>query len=117
MENLHRYLLYALKINVQQACLKPADWFLLLPLAVISLNNTSYYRLKFNLSPKILQTGIKSDFNTTFGVGDRGLLEQDGFEPFAIQLSKSKYVNNYLLTQMRLEKLKENAETQSPKDN
>ena len=27
VENLHRYLLYALKINIQQACLKPADWF------------------------------------------------------------------------------------------
>jgi hypothetical protein len=117
VENLHRYLLYALKINVQQACLKPEDWFLLLSPSIISLNNTSYYRLKFNLSPQILQTGIKSDFNTTFGVGDPGLLEQEGYEPFAIQLSKSQYVNNYLLTQMRIEKIKQNAETQSPRDN
>jgi hypothetical protein len=116
VENLHRYLLYALKINVQQACLRPADWFLLLSPAVISSNNTSYHRLKFNLSPQILQTGIKSDFNTTFGVGDPGLLEQEGYEPFAIQLSKSQYVNNFLLTQMRLEKIKENELTQSPKD-
>ena len=68
VENLHRYLLFALKINVQQACLKPADWFLLLPLALMSLNNTSYHRLKFNLSPQILQTGIKSNFTVTFGV-------------------------------------------------
>ena len=44
VENLHRYLLYALKINVQQACLKPADWFLLLPLAVISLKITTRLR-------------------------------------------------------------------------
>ena len=117
VENLHRYLLYALKINVQQACLKPADWFLLLPLAVISLNNTSYHRLKFNLSPQVLQTGIKSNFNVTFGVGDPGLLEQDGYEPYAVQLSKSQFVNNYLLTQLRLEQLKESSRTQSPKDN
>ena len=103
--------------HIFSSCLKPADWFLLIPLAVISLNNTSYHRLKFNLTPQVLQTGIKSNFNVTFGVGDPGLLEQDGYEPYAVQLSKSQFVNNFLLTQLRLEKLKENAKTQSPKDN
>ena len=77
VENLHRYLLYTFKINIQQACLKPADWYLLLPLAIISLNNTSYHRLKFNLSPQILQTRIRSNFNVTLGVGDPGLLEEE----------------------------------------
>ena len=33
VENLHRYLLQALRINVQQACPDPSDWFILLPMA------------------------------------------------------------------------------------
>jgi hypothetical protein len=117
VETFHRYLLYAIKVNIQQACLHPKDWYKILPFSVISLNNTSYYRIKYNLTPQTLQTGIRANFHTTFGVGDPGSLEDQGFEPYAIQLSKSQYVNNYLMTQLRLEKLKDNEKTQSPKDN
>ena len=44
-------------------------------------------------------------------------MEEQGYEPYAIQLSKSQYLNNYLLTQLRLEKMKDNEKTQSLKDN
>ena len=117
VENLHIYLLQSLRINVQQACLDPSDWFLLLPMAIISLNNTSYSRLNYNLSSQILQTGIRPNFNTVFGVGDPGILEESGYESYAIKLSKGQFVNNYILTQLRLEKLKQNSKTQSPRDN
>jgi hypothetical protein len=117
VETFHRYLLYAIKVNIQQACLHPKDWYKILPFSIISLNNTSYYRIKYNLTPQTLQTGIRANFNSTFGIGDPNLLEEQGYEPYAIQLSKSQYVNNYLLTQLRLEKMKDNEKTQSPKDN
>ena len=89
VETFHRYLLYAIKVNIQQACLHPKDWYKILTFSVISLNNTSYYRIKYNLTPQTLQTGIRANFHTTFGVGDPSSLEEQGFEPYAIQLSKS----------------------------
>ena len=81
------------------------DWFLLLPMAIISLNNTSYSRLNYNLSPQTLQTGIRPNFNTVFGVGDPGILEESGYQPYAIKLLKGQFVNNYIPTHLCLEKL------------
>ena len=74
-------------------------------MAIISLNNTSYSWLKYNLLPQILQTGIRPNFKNVFGVGDPGILEESGYEPFVIELAKGLYVNNYVLTQLRQEKL------------
>ena len=87
-----------------------------MPLALVSLNNTNYSRLNYSISPQILNTGVRADFNCTFASLEDDYLTQTGFSNYAVSLNKNQYVNFYLLTQLRKEQDAKNQKTHTKKD-
>ena len=106
VETFHRYLLYAIEVNIQLCCIQITD-IKYFHFSITSLNNISYYKIK-TLTPQNI-TGICANFNPTLGILNLSSLKEQGYEPYTIQLSNSQYVNN-LLTQLRLEKMEDNEE-------
>ena len=103
IELLQRYLLAALKTNVQEHYIKPSEWHELLPFCVISLNNTPYSNLKYNLSAQQVCLGQRSDLNSIFALGNLDILEND-YSPFVIKLAKSQKAVNSLINKHQKEK-------------
>ena len=115
-ELLIRYITYAIKINIQEKCIPPSAWYKILPLALVSLNNTNYSRLNYSISPQIINTGTRADFNCSFGSLEDDYLTQSGFSNYAVSLNKNQYVNFYLLTQLGKEQDVKNQKTHAKKD-
>jgi hypothetical protein len=115
-ELLLRYLQHSIRINTQEKCIPPSQWHRILPLALIALNNTNYSRLKYSISPQIINTGIRTDFSSIFATLDDDYLIKEGFSSYALSLNKCQFINFYLLTQLKKEQDIKNKLTQTPKD-
>ena len=114
-EILQRFLLRSIKLSVQSQGVPAEKWHLLLPMAVISLNNTSYYNLSYSLCPQQLQTGIQWDKNSLLAVADTETLEESGYASLACELNNTMLANNLVITELHRKKLENNLKTQKSK--
>ena len=111
-EILQRFLLRSIKLSVQSQGVPAEKWHLLLPMAVISLNNTSYYNLSYSLCPQQLQTGIQWDKNSLLAVTDTDALEESGYASLACELNNTMIANNLVITELHRKKFENNLKTQ-----
>ena len=83
-EGVQRLLLRSIRLGTQEVAIEPHDWHKLVSPAVISLNCTHYYGLRFNLSPYTIQFGTKPNLTSLFCLNP-DILEGAGYDAYVVR--------------------------------
>ena len=113
-EGLQRLLLRSIKLGIQETAIQPHDWHKILPPAIISLNCTPYYGLRFNLCPHTVQFGSKPNLTSLFCLNP-DLLHGAGYDAYVVKLAKMKFLSTKIMCQYNRQKSINNSKTQKGK--
>ena len=114
-EILQKHLLTALRINTQQALIDPKNWHMLLTQSLISLNNTTFQRLKYAVSPYNLMFSRYPD--NQFTALNPSLLQEEGYSSYVVETAKASFLNGLLITAMQKERIREAEKSGKSTDN
>ena len=113
-EIIQRWLLQAIRINRQEALISSDQWDLVLTQSVLSLNNTPFEKGSFNTTPFNLMFNNMYDGN--FVATNPELLDEAGYLAWVVQTAKGSFLNNLVVTQLQLERIKEAEKTHKMSD-
>ena len=113
-EGLQRLLLRSIRLGTQETAIQPHDWHKILPPAVISLNCTPYYGLRFNLCPYTVQFGCKPNLTSLFCLNP-DLLHGAGYDGYVVRLARMRFLSTKIMCQYNRQKSINNSKTQKGK--
>ena len=113
-EGVQRLLLRSIRLGTQEVALEPHDWHKLVPPAVISLNCTPYYGIRFNLSPYTIQFGTKPNLTSLFCLNP-DILQGAGYDAYVVRLARTKFISTKIMCQYNRQKAINNSKTQKGK--
>ena len=107
-------LLKSIRLGTQEAALEPCDWHKILPPAVISLNCTPYYGMRFNLSPHTIQFGTRPNLPSLFCLNP-DILQGAGYDAYVVKLAKMKFISTKIMCEYNRQKSINNSKTEKGK--
>ena len=113
-EGIQRLLVRSIRLGSQEIGLDPHEWYRLVPPAVISLNATPYYGLKYNLCPHTVNLGTRPNLTSLFCLNP-DVLQGGGYDAYVVRLARTKFVSTKIMCAYNRQKLKNNEKTQKGK--
>ena len=113
-EGIQRLLVRSIRLGSQEIGLDPHEWYRLVPPAVISLNATPYYGLKYILCPHTVNLGTRPNLTSLFCLNP-DVLQGGGYDAYVVRLARTKFVSTKIMCAYNRQKLKNNEKTQKGK--